>query len=79
MQEIPYIFNKLNEQLVYLLVFHAYINEMQVQEAKPQVKNLVRQRCGEGFNSGVKCLIITTLNIRGRKGVGRSIFNFGVG
>jgi hypothetical protein len=31
--------------LVYLLVFHAYINEMQVQEAKYPVKNLVRQRC----------------------------------
>jgi hypothetical protein len=50
-----------------------------VQEAKSQAKNLVRQCCGEGFNSGGKCLIITTLNIPGRKGVGRSIFNFGVG
>jgi hypothetical protein len=40
-----------------LLVFHAYINGMQVQEAKSQVQNLVRQRCVEGFNSGIKRLM----------------------
>jgi hypothetical protein len=44
--------------MVHLLVFHAYINEMQVQEAKSPVNNLVRQRCAEGFNSGVKGLKI---------------------
>jgi hypothetical protein len=46
---------------MYLFVFHAYINEMQVQEAKSPVKNLVRQRCAEGFNSGVKVLMLLHL------------------
>jgi hypothetical protein len=40
--------------MAYLLVFQAYINEMQVKEAKFPVKSLVRQRCADGFNSGVK-------------------------